>query len=146
MRPQSLVLTSLGDQVLDRDLCVYSGSVIDLFGRAAVGEQATRSTLTRMVVHGPLPVPARTTWRTRCTRQTRTGDRAPRARLLLRDSSASGRVFGYSGASGRRTISKSTNWPLLSGEGQFRRVALLSDVVVRSTCPRSGVGVSLCSA
>ncbi|MFE9397088.1 PaaX family transcriptional regulator C-terminal domain-containing protein [Streptomyces flavidovirens] len=53
-RPQSLMLTFLGDQVLDRDVCVYSGSVIDLFGRAGVGEQATRSTLTRMVGNGLL--------------------------------------------------------------------------------------------
>ncbi|MBT2505829.1 PaaX family transcriptional regulator [Streptomyces sp. ISL-98] len=48
------MLTFLGDQVLGRDICVYSGSVIDLFGRAGVGEQATRSTLTRMVGHGLL--------------------------------------------------------------------------------------------
>lgn len=48
------MLTFLGDQVLDRGVCVYSGSVIDLFGRAGVGEQATRSTLTRMVGHGLL--------------------------------------------------------------------------------------------
>ncbi|WP_308377702.1 PaaX family transcriptional regulator C-terminal domain-containing protein [Streptomyces sp. ISL-98] len=54
LRPQSLMLTFLGDQVLGRDICVYSGSVIDLFGRAGVGEQATRSTLTRMVGHGLL--------------------------------------------------------------------------------------------
>ncbi|MEV8308687.1 PaaX family transcriptional regulator C-terminal domain-containing protein [Streptomyces flavidovirens] len=53
-RPQSLMLTFLGDQVLDRDVCVYSGSVIALLGRAGVGEQATRSTLTRMVGHGLL--------------------------------------------------------------------------------------------
>ncbi|WP_093797281.1 hypothetical protein [Streptomyces sp. Wb2n-11] len=86
-------------------------------------------------------------------RRTRTGDRTPPARSPTpRQRHARGRagaprpVFGYSGASGRETMSKSTNWPLLSGEGQFRRVALLSDVVVRSTCPRSGVGVSLCSA
>ncbi|MFI1358452.1 PaaX family transcriptional regulator C-terminal domain-containing protein [Streptomyces sp. NPDC020898] len=49
LRPQSLMLTFLGDQVLGRDVCVYSGSVIDVFARAGVGEQATRSTLTRMV-------------------------------------------------------------------------------------------------
>ncbi|MBO4252618.1 PaaX family transcriptional regulator [Streptomyces griseorubiginosus] len=49
LRPQSLLLTFLGDQVLGRDVCVYSGSVIDVFERAGVGEQATRSTLTRMV-------------------------------------------------------------------------------------------------
>jgi phenylacetic acid degradation operon negative regulatory protein len=49
LRPQSLMLSFLGDQVLGRDVCVYSGSVIDVFGRAGVGEHATRSTLTRMV-------------------------------------------------------------------------------------------------
>ncbi|MET7454365.1 PaaX family transcriptional regulator C-terminal domain-containing protein [Streptomyces sp. NPDC005574] len=48
-RPQSLMLTFLGDQVLGRGVCVYSGSVIEVFSRAGVGEQATRSTLTRMV-------------------------------------------------------------------------------------------------
>nr|WP_267893801.1 PaaX family transcriptional regulator C-terminal domain-containing protein [Streptomyces sp. RTd22] len=53
-RPQSLMLTFLGDWVLGRDACVYSGSVIDLFGRAGVGEHATRSTLTRMVGRGLL--------------------------------------------------------------------------------------------
>ena len=54
LRPQSLLLTFLGDQVLGRDVCVYSGSVIDVFERAGVGEQATRSTLTRMVKRGLL--------------------------------------------------------------------------------------------
>ncbi|WP_306931914.1 PaaX family transcriptional regulator [Streptomyces luteogriseus] len=49
LRPQSLMLTFLGDQVLGRDACVYSGSVIDVFARAGIGEQATRSTLSRMV-------------------------------------------------------------------------------------------------
>ncbi|BCL26404.1 PaaX family transcriptional regulator C-terminal domain-containing protein [Streptomyces aurantiacus] len=54
LRPQSLMLSFLGDQVLGRDVCVYSGSVIDVFGRAGVGEHATRSTLTRMVGRGLL--------------------------------------------------------------------------------------------
>ncbi|MHC5908044.1 PaaX family transcriptional regulator [Streptomyces sp. S6] len=54
VRPQSLMLTFLGDQVLGRGVCVYSGSVIDVFARAGVGEQATRSTLTRMVNRGLL--------------------------------------------------------------------------------------------
>ncbi|MGW0759999.1 PaaX family transcriptional regulator [Streptomyces sp. NPDC002814] len=54
LRPQSLMLTFLGDQVLGRDVCVYSGSVIDVFARVGVGEQATRSTLTRMVHRGLL--------------------------------------------------------------------------------------------
>ncbi|MFF8605755.1 PaaX family transcriptional regulator C-terminal domain-containing protein [Streptomyces sp. NPDC015346] len=48
------MLTFLGDWVLGRDVCVYSGSVIELFGRVGVGEQATRSTLTRMVGRGLL--------------------------------------------------------------------------------------------
>ncbi|WP_425245564.1 PaaX family transcriptional regulator C-terminal domain-containing protein [Streptomyces sp. NEAU-NA10] len=54
LRPQSLMLTFLGEQVLGREVCVYSGSVIDVFARAGVGEQATRSTLTRMVGRGLL--------------------------------------------------------------------------------------------
>jgi phenylacetic acid degradation operon negative regulatory protein len=54
LRPQSLMLTFLGDQVLGRDVCVYSGSVIGVFARAGIGEQATRSTLTRMVNRGLL--------------------------------------------------------------------------------------------
>ncbi|MEU9500040.1 PaaX family transcriptional regulator C-terminal domain-containing protein [Streptomyces sp. NPDC048196] len=54
LRPQSLMLAFLGDQVLGRDVCVYSGSVIDVFARAGIGEQATRSTLTRMVNRGLL--------------------------------------------------------------------------------------------
>jgi len=53
-RPQSLMLSFLGDQVLGRGVCVYSGSVIEVFGRAGVGEYATRSTLTRMVNRGLL--------------------------------------------------------------------------------------------
>ncbi|MEU8982518.1 PaaX family transcriptional regulator C-terminal domain-containing protein [Streptomyces sp. NPDC048309] len=53
-RPQSLMLSFLGDQVLGRGVCVYSGSVIEVFARAGVGEHATRSTLTRMVNRGLL--------------------------------------------------------------------------------------------
>jgi phenylacetic acid degradation operon negative regulatory protein len=48
------MLSFLGDQVLGRGVCVYSGSVIEVFGRAGVGEYATRSTLTRMVNRGLL--------------------------------------------------------------------------------------------
>ena len=48
------MLSFLGDQVLGRGVCVYSGSVIEVFGRAGVGEYATRSTLTRMVGRGLL--------------------------------------------------------------------------------------------
>ncbi|WP_338700535.1 PaaX family transcriptional regulator C-terminal domain-containing protein [Streptomyces sp. Q6] len=54
LRPQSLLLSFLGDHVLGRDVCVYSGSVIEVFARAGVGEQATRSTLARMVQRGLL--------------------------------------------------------------------------------------------
>ncbi|WP_307835447.1 PaaX family transcriptional regulator [Streptomyces adelaidensis] len=54
-RPQSLMLAFFGEHVLDeRPLCVYSGSIIDVLGRAGVGEQAVRSTLTRMVNRGLL--------------------------------------------------------------------------------------------
>ncbi|POX46386.1 PaaX family transcriptional regulator [Streptomyces sp. Ru71] len=48
------MLTFLGDEVLGRGVCVYTGSVIDVFARVGVGEQATRSTLTRMVGRGLL--------------------------------------------------------------------------------------------
>ncbi|GAA3696317.1 PaaX family transcriptional regulator [Streptomyces iranensis] len=54
LRPQSLLLSFLGDEVLGRAVCVYTGSVIEVFRRAGVGEQATRSTLTRMVGRGLL--------------------------------------------------------------------------------------------
>lgn len=54
LRPQSLMLSFLGDYVLGRDVSVYSGSVIDVFGRTGVGEHAARSTLTRMVNRGLL--------------------------------------------------------------------------------------------
>lgn len=48
-RPQALMLTFLGEYLLDRSLCVYSRSVIDVLARVGVSEHATRSTLTRMV-------------------------------------------------------------------------------------------------
>ncbi|MHC5259565.1 PaaX family transcriptional regulator [Streptomyces sp. UC4497] len=54
-RPQSLLLAFFGNHVLEEgDLCVYSGSIIDVLGRVGVGEQAVRSTLTRMVNRGLL--------------------------------------------------------------------------------------------
>ncbi|MEV7689694.1 PaaX family transcriptional regulator C-terminal domain-containing protein [Streptomyces bungoensis] len=53
-RPQSLLLSFLGDEVLGRGVCVYTGSVIEVFRRAGIGEQATRSTLTRMAGRGLL--------------------------------------------------------------------------------------------
>lgn len=46
--PQTLLLMLLGDTVLDRDVCVYSGSVIDTLARLGITSHATRSTLTRM--------------------------------------------------------------------------------------------------
>ncbi|MEW2301306.1 PaaX family transcriptional regulator C-terminal domain-containing protein [Streptomyces sp. NPDC006655] len=49
-RPQSLLLAFFGNHVLEQGpLGVYSGSIIAVLGRAGVGEQAVRSTLTRMV-------------------------------------------------------------------------------------------------
>lgn len=53
LRPQSLMLAFFGNHVLDAGaLGVYSGSIIDVLGRVGVGEQAVRSTLTRMVNRG----------------------------------------------------------------------------------------------
>ncbi|MFB4317061.1 PaaX family transcriptional regulator C-terminal domain-containing protein [Actinomadura sp. 21ATH] len=53
-RPQSLMLTFLGNYVLRRDIAVFSGSFIEVFGNLGVGEHAIRSTLTRMVRRGLL--------------------------------------------------------------------------------------------
>jgi len=52
--PQSLMLNFLGLYVLGRDIAVYSGSVIDIFGRVDVSEEAVRSTLSRMTTRGLL--------------------------------------------------------------------------------------------
>ena len=52
--PQSLMLNFLGLYVFGRDTAVYSGSVIDVFGRVDVSEEAVRSTLTRMTSRGLL--------------------------------------------------------------------------------------------
>jgi phenylacetic acid degradation operon negative regulatory protein len=49
LRPQSLMLSFLGIYVLGQGTAVFSRSVIDVFGRVGVSQQATRSTLTRMV-------------------------------------------------------------------------------------------------
>jgi phenylacetic acid degradation operon negative regulatory protein len=54
VRPQSIMLALLGDYVLGRGLYVYSGSCIEALTRVGVSEQATRSTLTRMVNRGLL--------------------------------------------------------------------------------------------
>ncbi|MFI0237601.1 PaaX family transcriptional regulator C-terminal domain-containing protein [Streptomyces sp. NPDC016845] len=48
-RPQSLMLSFLGLYVLKGGGAVYSGSVIDVFSRVGVSEDAVRSTLARMV-------------------------------------------------------------------------------------------------
>ncbi|MFC6093035.1 PaaX family transcriptional regulator C-terminal domain-containing protein [Saccharothrix lopnurensis] len=49
VRPQSLMLSFLGIHVLNQGIAVFSGSVIDVFARVAVSEEAVRSTLGRMV-------------------------------------------------------------------------------------------------
>ncbi|HEX6683888.1 MAG TPA: PaaX family transcriptional regulator C-terminal domain-containing protein [Candidatus Limnocylindrales bacterium] len=49
LRTQTLMLMLLGDHVFGRNVCIFSGSVIDVMARLGVSEQATRSTLTRMV-------------------------------------------------------------------------------------------------
>jgi phenylacetic acid degradation operon negative regulatory protein len=54
LRPQLLMLMLFGDFVLDRGVCVFSGSLIEALGRAGVSEHATRSTLSRMVNRGLL--------------------------------------------------------------------------------------------
>lgn len=48
-KPQSLILSFLGVYVRDGGVAVYSGSVIDVFARVGVSEEAVRSTLARMV-------------------------------------------------------------------------------------------------
>lgn len=54
LRPQSLMLTFLGEHVHGRHITVFSGSIISALGRVGVAEQATRSTLSRMVRRGLL--------------------------------------------------------------------------------------------
>ncbi|MFC0598213.1 PaaX family transcriptional regulator [Streptomyces palmae] len=53
-RPQSLMLSFFGIHVLGTDTALSSASVIDAFARVEVGEDAVRSTLTRMVGRGLL--------------------------------------------------------------------------------------------
>lgn len=53
-KPQPLMLSFLGIYLLERDTAVYSGSVIDVFERVGVSEEAVRSTLTRMAGRGLL--------------------------------------------------------------------------------------------
>lgn len=54
LRPQSLLLTFLGDHLAERRIAVFSGSIIGALARVGVAEQATRSTLSRMVGRGLL--------------------------------------------------------------------------------------------
>ncbi|MEW9548160.1 PaaX family transcriptional regulator C-terminal domain-containing protein [Nonomuraea sp. NPDC050783] len=49
-----MILTFLGDHVYGRGICVSSRSFIEAFARVGVSEEATRSTLTRMVGRGLL--------------------------------------------------------------------------------------------
>jgi phenylacetic acid degradation operon negative regulatory protein len=53
-RPQSLMLSFLGLYALGRDSAIYSGSIIEVFGRIDVSEEAVRSTLSRMANRGLL--------------------------------------------------------------------------------------------
>lgn len=53
-RPKSVMLTFLGIHLLGRETAIYSGSVIDVFARVGVSEEAVRSTLTRMAGSGLL--------------------------------------------------------------------------------------------
>lgn len=48
------MLSFLGDHVLRRRVCVFSGSIIEVFSRVGVSEEATRSTLSRMAQRGLL--------------------------------------------------------------------------------------------
>ena len=54
LRPQSLMFTFLGDHIHRRQIAVFSGSIISALSRVGVAEQATRSTLSRMVRRGLL--------------------------------------------------------------------------------------------
>ncbi|MDF5758308.1 PaaX family transcriptional regulator C-terminal domain-containing protein [Spongiactinospora sp. TRM90649] len=54
LRPQSVMLTFLGDHVSGRRVLVSAGSFIDVFARVGISEMATRSTLARMVRRGLL--------------------------------------------------------------------------------------------
>ncbi|NBM21064.1 PaaX family transcriptional regulator [Streptomyces sp. GC420] len=70
------MLAFFGNHFLGRqDHCVYSGSIIDVLSRAGVGEQAVRSTLTRMVNRGLL-------WRQREGRKMYFGLTPHAARIL----------------------------------------------------------------
>ena len=49
MRPQSVMLSFLGLYLRAREVAVSTGSLIEVFRRVGVGEEALRSTVTRMV-------------------------------------------------------------------------------------------------
>jgi phenylacetic acid degradation operon negative regulatory protein len=49
VRPQTLLLTFLGYALFGRDGAIATGSYLEVMGRLGVSEQATRSTLARMV-------------------------------------------------------------------------------------------------
>ncbi|WP_129669020.1 PaaX family transcriptional regulator C-terminal domain-containing protein [Phytoactinopolyspora endophytica] len=51
-RPESLLLAFCGAHLLDRDVAVSAGSVIDLLTRLGIGEHATRAALNRMTRRG----------------------------------------------------------------------------------------------
>jgi phenylacetic acid degradation operon negative regulatory protein len=52
--PQSVVFALLAEHILDRDLAVFSGSLVEVLRRVGIGEHATRSTLSRMARRGLL--------------------------------------------------------------------------------------------
>jgi phenylacetic acid degradation operon negative regulatory protein len=54
VRPQSVMLSFLGLYLRAREVAVSTGSLIDVFGRVGVGEEAVRSTAVRMVKRGLL--------------------------------------------------------------------------------------------
>ncbi|MGB3437387.1 MAG: PaaX family transcriptional regulator C-terminal domain-containing protein [Actinophytocola sp.] len=54
VRPETLLLTLFGDQVLDRGTAVSTGGVLAVLGRLGVGEPAARATLARMSRRGLL--------------------------------------------------------------------------------------------
>ncbi|GAA3776418.1 PaaX family transcriptional regulator C-terminal domain-containing protein [Streptomyces coacervatus] len=76
-RPQSLMLSFFGIHALGRDVALSASSLIDVFGKAQITEDAVRSTLTRMVKRGLLE-------RHRRGRKTYFGP-TPRATRVLRD-------------------------------------------------------------
>lgn len=108
VRPQTLMLTFLGEAVLGRDVAVYSGTFVEVMQRLGVSEEATRSTLTRMVSRGLLA-------RHRCGRKMYFGitsraievlaegaDRLWRQGAVNQDQAAGWTVLGFSLPESRR--------------------------------------------